>query len=438
MIQQSFTYFRRRMPYSFSGRAILLLLTALLFACHPHIYLMPTPVAFHSGEIDPYEETTKNVQTNTTRLFYVTNRPYEGPVNDRTYITGVTDTLRMGEARLRLGDETMTWEEVHAESTSGDRSEKIRIHLEQTRELGALKLDQEIDSLPEETRDFVNSINKALAMTASKDITLYVHGAVSNFYQVAAQAAQFQHFLGKNQVILLFSWPTSENPFFYGTDVVNATGTAPHFSHLLEFLALYTAAEHINILCYSAGAKVVSNGLHELGQKHAGETIYDANKMLKWGVLYFAAPDISLKTFVEQLPAFGRAARNITVAINMNDLVLKMANIRHGVSRLGRPDIEELSEEETKMILAASKGSAFDIINIHPASLPLLNPGSHDFWFSHPWVSSDVMVHLFFHAGPSERGLVPRITENGGRVWDFPPDYPERVVPAVKWLQGSE
>lgn len=437
MIKLHFTLFQRPAPAIPSSRAMLLLLVVSLPACQSHIYLMPTPVAFHTGELDPYNQTEKSVRTNITRLYYVTNRPAEGPVSDRTYVKGITDTLRFGEARLRLGDEAMSWEKLHAISTSGEQSEKTRIYLEQASELGTLEGGQGFDTFPEEMRAFVNSINKALAMTASKDITIYVHGAVSNFYQVAAQAAQFQHFLGQNQVILLFSWPTSENMFLYGTDVANARGTAPHFSRLLEFLARYIAAEHINILSYSAGAKVASNGLYHLGLKYADETIYDANKKLKWGELYFAAPDVSLKTFVEQLPTFGRVARNITIAINMNDLVLRISKMHHGVSRLGRPDIDELSEEETRMILAASRGSAFDVINIHPASLPLLNPGTHDFWFSHPWVSSDVLVQLFFHAGPSERGLVSRKTERGGRLWDFPPDYPEKVVPAVKWLQGE-
>ena len=57
-----------------------------------------------------------------------------------------------------------------------------------------------------------------------------------------------------------------------------------------------------------------------------------------------------------------------------------------------------------------------------------LAPGSHSFWYSHPWLSSDVLVQFMFNANPEQRGLVENTNEHGLRYWTFPPDYPERII----------
>ena len=57
---------------------------------------------------------------------------------------------------------------------------------------------------------------------------------------------------------------------------------------------------------------------------------------------------------------------------------------------------------------------------------------SHDFWYSHPWVSSDVLVQFIFQSAPRERGLVERMNEDGLHYWRFPSDYPQRIIPIVE------
>ena len=59
---------------------------------------------------------------------------------------------------------------------------------------------------------------------------------------------------------------------------------------------------------------------------------------------------------------------------------------------------------------------------------------SHNFWFGHPWVSSDVIIKFWFHAPPDARGLQRNASAQNLQYWTFPPDYDQRMVGAVTAL----
>ena len=69
--------------------------------------------------------------------------------------------------------------------------------------------------------------------------------------------------------------------------------------------------------------------------------------------------------------------------------------------------------------------------------IPDLAKGSHNFWYNHPWVSTDVLVQLLFQARPRERGPELHEGEQGARIWHFPLDYPDRVDAAIARLQAN-
>jgi hypothetical protein len=233
-----------------------------------------------------------------------------------------------------------------------------------------------------------------------------------------------------------FSWPSAENIFKYKVDVLHAKKTVPAFAKLIEILALHTRARNINIIAYSAGAQVTSPALRLLHEKYAAGNAQSARKALRIGEVYFAAPDIDFEKLVTDLPGHIELASHVTVAVNPNDTVLSLAADHHGVSRAGRPDPEELSVEETKLVIEASRNLDVDLLWIDAGHLPGMSKGAHDFWYNHPWVSTDVLVQILFNARPPERGLEPHHGEAGGTVWSFPSDYPERVSDAIGRLKA--
>ena len=100
---------------------------------------------------------------------------------------------------------------------------------------------------------------------------------------------------------------------------------------------------------------------------------------------------------------------NVTLTVNLEDSVLGLAQDFHGTSRAGRPDLEELSLEETRWLIEASRHTVFDIIDVGNSEIPGFPSGSHGFWYQHPWVSSDVLVQfpLSRQAGGAWPGQVP-------------------------------
>jgi hypothetical protein len=86
-----------------------------------------------------------------------------------------------------------------------------------------------------------------------------------------------------------------------------------------------------------------------------------------------------------------------------------------------------LNEQQVQGLTKASNVGRLNVIRILPDILSDYDSGAHDFWFSHPWVSTDVLIQLLFHATPSERGLKAEYTEQF-KWWYFPQDYPEEIV----------
>lgn len=412
-------------------------LVLLLAACQPKVYLMPTPLVIGSGEADPFTTNPALEQTTTVPVLYATNRLPLSTSGVDTYTILPGDKLRLGVADLRIGKEDEAWDKLYLLSTTTATDRRPQLHLERLDEHTAIGPKNDPVDLPQEARQFFESVNMALAESEDKDLTVYVHGANSNVYRATAQAAQYRHFTGRNSVVLAFAWPSAESLFRYGIDVINARKTNPVFARLIEILARNTDARFINILAYSAGAQVASPGLASLGQSVSGESRKRLREQLRLGTIYFAAPDVDLKAFVEHLPHYADLARNVTVSININDFVLSLAEDHHGVSRVGRPNPDELRPEDTQWIVEASNRFGFDIININSEEIPDLDKGAHSFWYDHPWVSSDVLILFLLQLGPAERGLQENYSETGTRYWNFPTDYPARVTAVVRGLKTA-
>ena len=353
------------------------------------------------------------------------------------YLTLFDQNLRLGTAQVRIGSDTKSWMDIYGLSTVQKREDDVLLELEVTKELAELDSAGSLDKLPPDARLFFEELNKALERSLDKDLILYIHGANNNFYRSTTQAAQFHHFTGRNAVVMVYAWPSAASLLRYAVDVNNARRTVPVFVRLLELLSRHSTARKIDILAYSAGAQVLSPALFELRRNHGGEDIGQLKQRLRLGEVYFAAPDVDLKVFLENLATYIDLPNHVTLALNPDDSVLKFSARHHKVSRAGRPDPGELSAEETRWVIEASRKLPLDILWITSETIPDMSKGSHSFWYSNPWVSTDVLIQFLFQARPSERGLAPYEKEDGVRFWYFPDDYPEQADRAIDRLTGG-
>lgn len=404
---------------------------ALLAACSSPVQLMPTPVKFTTGYVDPFAYKEAKGDSTSIPLLYATNRAVFLESRQPFYSIFRSDTLRLGVAQVQIGDGTLDWDQLRRLSTSASQRGRPVLSLERMDELVALGPQSDAESSPEAQAYFA-SINQALALSQHRDLIIYVHGFNNAVWRGTAQAAQFHHFTGRQAVVLAFLWPSAGSLLAYATDVRTARASVPDFARLIELLARNTNAEHINVLAFSAGARIASEGLASLARPKNGETREALRARLRLGQIYFAAPDEDTYRFVTDLRQYIDLTQRVSLGANLGDRALRFAARHQRASRAGRPDAQDLTDEQIAFVNAASQRLNFDMIRVDPRMIPGMGRRAHSFWYSNAWVSSDVLMQFLWHKSPAERGLQERFTANGLRFWSFPADYEERVEAVMR------
>jgi esterase/lipase superfamily enzyme len=411
--------------------AVVLAALSLLAGCSSTVRLMPPPTILTTGEgglaaVDPDPAPGTKIE-----ILYATNRVPIGPPGARNYTRIRSNQLRVGVATLQVGDDPGPAGAGPAQSTANATRERPAVRLVGVSPMAVL--DNESGTLEPDAEAFFAYVDELVGRGRNRDLLIYVHGANSSFERAAAQAAQFQHFLGRDAVVMLFAWPSAGSWLRYRLDVATAGRTVPEFAYLLEKLSTRTRVAQLNVLAYSAGSMIASPGLARAAEASGG----DATR-LRLGEIYYAAPDIDFPVFVDNLPRYQGQTQRVTVALNTGDRALSFSQWIHRVSRAGRPNLDEIGPEETQWLAAASARNELDVLSIRPADLPGLPASSHSFWYDHPWVSSDMVVKLQFHVTPPARGLDANRNRIDIEFWTFPPDYPSRLSTLARDLAAGK
>jgi len=411
------------------GLAVLaaVLAATLLAGCYSPVRLMPTPVTFRTGDIDPFKTAGSKAHTTDVPVLYVTNRGAIVETPEPIHTILPSERLRMGVAHVRIGDDTLDWETLHRLSTSDDPDERPIVKLDWLEPLASLGPTSTVAG-SSDAQAFFALVNKALAATDNNELVIYVHGSNNTMPRAVAQAAQLRHFTGRRIVVLAFVWPSAGSLLRYFTDVGNAKASVEQFARLVELLAEHTNVSGIDVLAYSAGAQVVSPALALLGTSaRPGETREQLRERLRLKHIYFAAADIDTRQFIRELAKYVDIVERVSNAANLNDAALRFSALVNRGSRIGRPDPTELDPEQSGFLAEASRSLGFDLIKVDPNTIPKLPPRSHAFWYEDPWVSSDLLGLLLLNAEPQRRGLTAETSVRGSRYWAFPPDFDDRV-----------
>ncbi len=412
--------------------AIVVAITIALSFHQPPMRLMPAPKAFTDGLPTAFAANPELAKDNRIEFFYATNRLAVGPRNNRTYAIAPGRDLHLGVGTIRIGGPQTTWDQIYAFSTGRSDDKRPQLNLEGLAEFASL--DEDADPLPPGARAWFQLIDAALERSADKDIIIYVHGANSTVERAAGQAAQLRHFTGQNSLVLLFAWPTAENFLRYSDDIETAFGAAPRLARLVQLLAANTRARTIDVMTYSAGGTVGSDGLALVGREARLPGAADP----RLGEVYHAAPDADFRGFVDDLRDYAGVARRVSVAVNLGDSTLRLSQTINRGSRAGRPDIAELSPNQARFLLDAVTEQGVEAIRVRPENIPGLSERSHTFWYNDPWVSSDVLITFLFHLSPEARGLKGEPAADGAAtVWTFPADYDARLPGVMAGLRET-
>jgi esterase/lipase superfamily enzyme len=211
-----------------NGRAgtlgLLLLAISLLAGCsEPR--LMPTPNVYVQAQANPFADVAPPLRTNTVDVLYATDRqPVPGDDGLLAYGYGRSPSLAVGSCVVEIGQD-VSWDTLVEQSQESERTQRLPLHIraitEQVRfpstpmpfvlHNGQPTVTLAVQAVYEHVAEQVRQdLRQRLALTSHKVAYVYVHGYNNTFEDGALVIAELWHFLGRQGVPILYTWPPGE------------------------------------------------------------------------------------------------------------------------------------------------------------------------------------------------------------------------------------
>jgi esterase/lipase superfamily enzyme len=401
-------------------------------AVQPH--LMPTPAVFKDQRLDFAQRLPADLRSTHLPVFYATTRARARDGQPGHYVNGAGDGVQLGVAQVRLGEPSWTWEDLQASHQTDTVQHARPGAVEAVEEFGNAREDGEVG---EAERRFLAGIDAQLARARNREIALYVHGYRVTFDEVAVQMGSFAHYLGHGAMVT-FQWPTGLNFWNYVTDCPRAERYIPDIERLIALLAR-SSAERINVIAYSCGSPLLAAALARLRARHPTESPAELDARYRLGNVIFVASDVDLKTFArDHVPPILYLARQLLVYTSRNDRALGFSTLIAGASRLGKPDVADLTPRDLERLAADPRLQVIDVSDVRGAH-EMGGMRGHGYWYANDWISTDITLSLRHPIPPAKRCLVN--TPRARTVWRLPDDYPrcvaDRLLDAFPELRRS-
>ena len=395
-----------------------LLLVPTLFGCasvQPH--MIPAPAIFRHSSVDLAQNLPTPLRTTEVPVFYVTTRAPARDGESGHYVDRAGDGVRLGVAHVRLGEPEWTWNQLVASDLTDTFNTPRPARVERIEEFGV------VGQTGDAERIFVDRINQRLAAARNRELVFYVHGYRVFFDEVTTMMGSWSHYLGHG-AMTTFQWPTGQNFWNYVTDCPRARSYIADIERTVVLLA-QTNATSINIIAYSCGSPLLGEALAKLRARHPNDTRTQLAQRYRIANVIFAASDVDLKTFAsEHVPAVQDLAKQTIIYFSRNDAALGFSSLIAGASRLGRPDVNDLSVSEIERLASDPNFQAINVSEV-PGVHEMGGMRGHGYWYANDWISTDVLLSMRYPIAPEKRCLVSTGRRN---VWKFPDNYIDCVA----------
>jgi esterase/lipase superfamily enzyme len=399
------------------------------------IDLMPAPDVYADGELDPFVDASLIAPGSQPEILFATDRApaeaddarYEYYSNQRGHV------LRLGVAGVHVGhDESVTWDEARRISLLKNRSDQYPLRVASVTEFGPLEktirpFDEGIERSAEPGDRFIAEINRRLENSRSQDVYIYVHGYKVDFENAALVSSELWHFLGYNGAFIAYSWPTTAKTLAYFADLESAMASARALRQLIVFISENSRAERIHIVGYSAGTRLVSRTIADLGLLSYGLDDEELEQHIRLGHVILTGSDVDRGVLAGYLlDGVLRLPDSLTLYASGTDKALGMSRFVFGRARTGQlDDIGEVGPSTRAFYDEFDDIRIIDVSNAESSD----SGNGHAYFRSSPWVSSDILTTLLYDLEPEQRGLV---RGENLPLWRFPPDYLERLRSALR------
>jgi esterase/lipase superfamily enzyme len=375
--------------------------------------LMPTPDLYAEGIREPFAALDPELRTSQVDLLYATDRLPE-PAGDGELSYGYERSLSLafGSALVEIGTD-LSWDQLAQESRRRERSGGFALRLGKVTELGRFPVaPYPVTSeawalgplvIEERKRAMVRlqkEVERRLALTPRKEVFLFVHGYNNDFEDAAFTQAELWHFLGREGVPMIFSWPAGRGGLGgYAYDRESGEFAIFHFKELLRTLGSIPELDGVNILAHSRGTDVTVTMLRELiiESVAAGEDPLETYRIRN---LVLAAADLDMEVFSQRIIAerLGRGIGQVTIYTSIGDKAISVSEMLFGSKRrVGRVAWSEM-ERELKAVVEPELAviEKIDFVE-HKGKAEFIG---HGYFYNNPTASSDLILVLRYQLAP--------------------------------------
>ncbi len=402
--------------------------------------LMPTPNLYVNSPVDPFAEVVSAYQTNEVDVLYATDRVLvQTDDGNLEYGSGRSASLAFGSCVVEIG-QGVSWEELVQDSRVRTRTIALPLKMlsitEQARFPdtpipwvkvgGRVEQDPVIKSHREDVAELLRrEVSTRLAKTTVKEAFVFVHGFSNTFEDAAFVIAELWHFLGREGVPIIYTWPAGHAGLLRGYNYDRESGefTIFHFKQFLRLLASFDELEKIHVIAHSRGADVASSAVRELVIEARAAGL-DPRRKLKIGNFVLAAPDLDIEVVTQRLAAervFDGAER-LTIYVSRTDKAIGLADwLFASIRRLGQLSLGDLSERQ--------QANLQTLTQVHIVNANVKSDGSgHGYFHTNSAASSDLILLLRDNLDPGAANGRPLIELQPG-FWELNDDYPNSVKP---------
>jgi len=428
---------------------IAIAVTALvLTGCATSYTLMPTPSLYAGANAKPlFSDASIGRRPTTLDLLFITDRAPAQRNGDLPYTAGRSRSMAFGSVVIELGKD-VTWDVLVRESTATERATPLRLGLGRTEENGRFPpIPYELAAVPEgmvrapavveayekAKRQLQAEIARRIGIARRKEVVLFVNGFNTSFEDAALTMGELCHFLGREFVCGIFTWPAGGRAgilFGYEVDRESAEYATDDLVKAIRIIAGTPGVERIHLLAHSRGAATLASALAELSAE-AYMLQSSPTREFHIGNVVLMAPDIDADVALTKifgvfsdpdLP-FGGKPRpgaaippspglEVTVYVSPNDKALAAAGWLVGsVARLGRIDTTMFTPDQ---IEAIGRLGAVNIIQVGKTT----DFFGHSYYTSNPRVSADIIAMLRYGLRPNEPGRP--LEQLTGPFWKLP------------------
>jgi esterase/lipase superfamily enzyme len=411
--------------------------------------LMPTPLVYQQGKGKPVYVGEPYRLGSVVDLLYITDRAIgrDAAATGAPYGEQRAKQIAFGSAQVSIGA-GLDPNYLEAQSRQSARSKPLPLELGRVRELGRfpsepyglmetadgkLTRDPAVMASHEEAKaQLRGEVQSRLKRLPRKEVVLYVHGFNETFESAALTMAELCHYLGRESVCALFTWPASASGDVltsYTSTTESAQYAVGHLKKTIRLLAHTPGVERIQLLAHSRGSALVLDAVKALLLESiaAGQ---DPVEALGIDNIVLFSPDIDLDVGAQTITAYvsdpdvisawpsadipltmrGR----LTIYASPQDRALLVSRLLfRSRSRVGDLDTDDISLSTQHFLERLGR---IDFIVYEGKRTDALG---HSYYTTSPQVSSDVIQMLRYGRQLGEPGR--ELIRAGPVVWKFPP-----------------